>query len=289
MGQGDQNRQHQAGIDATSPQLKALQILSPKMGNDTEPTDTDKSLLREVRHYLEAVATDMTHYEVIRGLMHDLSNRVAYHRNALEQLRNKQRILIERDPIYRHLKAITDEAQSTLDNLQDVVDKIRRPPYQPGNYHLFDIREVVKRAAESMRSALEHANMTTHFELDHVECYGDPALLNNVVLNLILNSIQAQKTRSRMRRNAIHLRLKRSATTWTLTFWDEGPGINQAVWQPPSRIFEAGSTERRDTVGTGYGLFVSRKIIELSLRGTMELVDARSALFRITCPILESG
>src|SRR5208282_4392452 len=213
--------------------------------------DGDQSLLN--------ISRDLTHYEVIRALMHDLLHRVGDHRASLNALQSKQRILFGGDPTYRHLQVIMEEAQSTFGALQDSVEKMRAAPFRQNlEPEPFDLREVMMRAIATMHLALQQANVNVVTELDDVQSHGRPALLENVVMNLIINSIQAQKSRPRMRRNAIHMRLKRIANDWVFTFWDEGPGINQAVWQPPSRIFDAGTSSGR--ANTGYGLYLSRRI-----------------------------
>jgi signal transduction histidine kinase len=84
-----------------------------------------------------------------------------------------------------------------------------------------------------------------------------PTKLGQVVLNLIVNAMQAIAERPRSQ-NVISVRLKLDGAWAVLEVADNGPGIAE---QDLSRIFDPFFTSKQG-VGTGLGLAISRRIVE---------------------------
>ncbi len=91
--------------------------------------------------------------------------------------------------------------------------------------------------------------------LPRVRCY--PGQLNQVFLNLLMNSCDALD--AARRKGRIRIRTRPVPRGVRLEFQDDGPGIPQAV---RSRIFDPFFTTKPVGVGTGLGLSISHGILE---------------------------
>jgi two-component system NtrC family sensor kinase len=101
---------------------------------------------------------------------------------------------------------------------------------------------------------------TASLELD-VTCApkvkASPTKLGQVVLNLIVNAMQALSSRPRSE-NVVSVRLRVEDAWAVLEVADNGPGIPE---QDLIRIFDPFFTSKVG-VGTGLGLAISRRIVE---------------------------
>jgi PAS domain S-box-containing protein len=115
---------------------------------------------------------------------------------------------------------------------------------------------------------------------------GNEARLVQVVLNLVVNAIQALPVGS-VETNEVHLRTRDDGAQVLLEVSDSGPGVPVA---DRDRIFEPFFTTKEIGKGTGLGLFVCRNIVQ-GLAGDVEVLDrpAGGALFRVTLPAAPAG
>ena len=97
---------------------------------------------------------------------------------------------------------------------------------------------------------LDLALDTAHVRADHVE-------LQQVLINLVVNALQALKSVERPRRLTIRTSAGDSAGGVVLEVMDNGPGLGA---EPTERLFDAFYTTK--TNGMGMGLSISRSIVE---------------------------
>ncbi|MBL8923579.1 MAG: response regulator [Myxococcaceae bacterium] len=125
-----------------------------------------------------------------------------------------------------------------------------------------DLREVVELAARSVRGEARLRGEVT-LSLDHALVRGSRTNLGQVVLNLLVNALQAFDP-TRRARNAVKVTLVARDGRATLTVSDNGPGIGPDV---VGRIFDPFFTTKTEG-GTGLGLAISRQIVT-ELGGTI--------------------
>ncbi len=115
---------------------------------------------------------------------------------------------------------------------------------------------------------------------------GNEARLVQVVLNLVVNALQALPADS-TGTNEVTLRTRDEGARVLLDVADSGPGVPAA---DRDRIFEPFFSTKEIGKGTGLGLFVCRNIVQ-GLAGDVEVLDrpAGGALFRVTLPAAPSG
>jgi signal transduction histidine kinase len=112
-------------------------------------------------------------------------------------------------------------------------------------------------------------------EFEHIECY--PSKLNQVVMNILTNSIQAIKEKGE-----IHIKTVSSDTGVKISIKDNGRGMTPEV---KKHIFEPFFTTKEVGKGTGLGLSISFGIIEQH-NGDIDVISepGKGTEFIITLP-----
>jgi PAS domain S-box-containing protein len=195
--------------------------------------------------------------QLISGVAHELNNPLSAIVAFSQLLRADERLP---DELSRDADLLMREADRTRRIVQNLLDfaRQRRPERQPT-----DLAALVERTLELHSYALGTASISVERELpdDLPPVDADPGQIQQVLLNLTLNAIQAIGTRPEGGRIAIRAT---AVTTETgkrrvrLTIADDGPGISSAVH---ARLFEPFFTTKPVGQGTGLGLPVSYGII----------------------------
>ncbi len=139
-----------------------------------------------------------------------------------------------------------------------------------------NVQSLFERAAQLVAPAAATHNITLELDLPltDLELHADRAKLEQVLLNLANNAIEAQGPAG----GRLVLRARRQPHTVTIEVEDAGPGI-----PPNSPIFDAFYSTKQQ--GTGLGLSISHRIVT-DHGGTIhfESVPGRT-LFRIVLPV----
>jgi C4-dicarboxylate-specific signal transduction histidine kinase len=143
------------------------------------------------------------------------------------------------------------------------------------------LNEVVAEVAELVHgeAARNRVSLTTHLADALPLVQGDRVQLQQVVLNLIMNAIEAMSETSEGPRR-LAIRTMSDATHAVVSVQDSGPGLNSATIE---RIFEAYYTTKAR--GLGIGLSICRSIIE-GHRGKLWAAqnEDRGATFSFSIP-----
>ena len=138
------------------------------------------------------------------------------------------------------------------------------------------LRAVVGGVIEFLDAELERARVEVRTEVPDLHVQGDPDLLHQVFLNLVLNSIQALDALEASR--AISICAARQAANTVIEISDNGPGMTEEV---AAQAFEPFFTTRPQRGGTGLGLAVARNIIE-EHGGSIQALPGAGGRFVIT-------
>ena len=122
---------------------------------------------------------------------------------------------------------------------------------------------------------------------ESLEVQGDPDLLHQVFLNVLINAIQAlEATEAGQRRIEVDVELseerERAGLFASIRIRDTGPGIPKEI---AGHVFDPFFTTKTGSKGTGLGLAVARGILE-DHEGSIEAVShpEGGALFRLLLP-----
>jgi signal transduction histidine kinase len=145
-----------------------------------------------------------------------------------------------------------------------------------------DVNEIIRGALESMSSELADRNVEPRAELiselPHV--YGNRSQLQEVVLNLLVNALEAMGT-TYNRNRVLRVRTELRGNTVAVLVQDSGPGIDK---DRLDSIFTAFISTKPH--GMGLGLAICRMIIDYHGGKLVALSDGRDgASFEFVLPI----
>ena len=187
-----------------------------------------------------------------------------------------------------------ETACGVLDSMQEAIDRAARIVHEMLAFSRSENLQLVTCAVNQLiQNALSmvHVELTKRkitlvrdLPLDLPNIRADPAKLSQVIVNLIMNAMQAmpdggsiEVRTSLAKMHSIHRdegardagRLRTGDPVVVIEVRDHGPGIPE---QSISRIFEPFYTTKRTGEGTGLGLSVSKQIVELH-RGHLEVAN----------------
>jgi C4-dicarboxylate-specific signal transduction histidine kinase len=201
---------------------------------------------------------------VAASIAHEMKNPMMWVTNSLSFAQKELRRLAEQN-IPGSIKQQIEEIEASLtdtrtgvDRVVDIVKGIEMPTRSDsGALRPTDFAEVLRL---SLRLVSGELMRCASLELD-VTCApkvkSSPTKLGQVVLNLIVNAMQAISVRPRGE-NVISVRLRIEDAWAVLEVADNGPGIPD---EDIDRIFDPFFTSKVG-VGTGLGLAISRRIVE---------------------------
>lgn len=144
----------------------------------------------------------------------------------------------------------------------------------------FDIKELINEIIENSKAKFADKHFIVSYDGENAQIYGDKEKLHQVFLNLIQNSFEAAEEAGEIK---IDSNINNGKIEFTLK--DNGLGIPNDM---KNKIFEPFYTTKSS--GTGLGLAVARKIIELH-NGKIELVSSckGETIFQIELAINNNG
>jgi two-component system NtrC family sensor kinase len=260
-------------------ELSALAAAEAAVSSDLRRANED---LQAANHELKAAQTQLVQAakmaslgELVAGVAHEINNPLAFVMSHIEttkkSLERFRVALPEALPLpareqWQRAQARLVETELGLTRIRDLVVKLRTfARLDEGERKSVSIRECV----ESVVAILGHRlkdRICVEIDLgppDTLECY--PSLLNQVLLNLVVNSIDAIDGTG-----TIKIAAGADGDTFVISVTDDGAGI------PPSlrdRVLEPFFTTKPVGQGTGLGLSIAYSIIKKH-DGTFDLTDA---------------
>lgn len=228
-------------------------------GTDTDITEQKRAErnLDETRHELARVARVTSLAHCTASIAHELSQPLAsIQLNSKACLRWLAGSNLSTDELHGALLDIAEAATQAHGVIRRDQEQYRHHIVEK---EALDVNAMVHQVASLVRSRLQQGGVTLDLLLDHdtPPVRGDRVELQQVLLNLLLNGIEALETVDpRSRRITIDTRLTGTQLVQT-TVQDTGPGIRAA---DADRLFRPFYTTKPR--GTGIGLSISRFIIE---------------------------
>ena len=217
--------------------------------------------------------------ELTASLAHEMLHPIATARNnARSALRFLDMNPVDLGEVREALECVVRDA----DRGKDIVSRIREHVKKaPPRKERFDVNEAIREVIEMVQTAINKnkVSVSTQFMEGSLPVVGDRVQLQQVVLNLIMNAVEAMSSVKGVRNLSINTDQNKAGGI-LVAVRDSGPGIDP---EQSDRVFEPFYTTK--TTGVGMGLSICRSII--AAHGGRLWVDADrggGAIFQFTLP-----
>ena len=248
---------------------------------------TERKRAQDERERLGQLEADLAHInrlsmmgELAASLSHEILHPIATARN---NARAGMRFLEMSPPNLSEVKEALGCVVRDADRAKDIVGRIRSQIKRaPPQKERFDLHEAINEVIVMVRSAIakDAISVNTRLMDGLVPVQGDRVQLQQVLVNLILNAVEAMSSVEDGARE-LSIRTEQSQTGGVLVaVHDSGPGIDSVNLE---RVFEPFYTTK--TNGIGMGLSICQTIIHghggrLSVRAN----EPRGTVFQFTLP-----
>ena len=165
------------------------------------------------------------------------------------------------------------------------VGKFTRQGFQEKT--IVDLNDVVTNSTLFTRGTWKNkANLSTELSEKHPKILASSAELNQILINLIVNSVHAIEDVPGNKKHHIKIKTDIHENHATLIVSDTGAGMSPEVQQ---KIFTPFFTTKKTDRGTGQGLAIVKKILE-NIKGEITLVSKKDigTVFTIKIPLAQA-
>ncbi len=227
----------------------------------------EMALVRQQRNFLLSIT-------------HELKTPLAAIKLCIETLEKHKKLSLEEQSV------LQNNALSNTDRLSSLIDKVLlatriesgQKLIQNSNIDLAELtNQIVKRFKDSKLTGNRIIEVSTD-EMNDANV--DPQYYDSILSNLFENAIKYGGD------GAITVALKNKPGLVELRVSDQGPGISQKnKFKIFDKFFREGNEETRTKKGTGLGLFIVKKLVELH-HGTISLSNnhPQGCVFTVTFP-----
>jgi PAS domain S-box-containing protein len=242
----------------------------------------------EKLHQLESDLAHMNRLGIIgeqaASLVHEITQPIATARNNAQAALN----FLDRQPrelgdVREALACVVGDADRAGEIIDRIRDHIRKAPPRKAR---FDLNNAIDEVILLGRSAISKNEVVVQTRLAEglFPVQGDRVQLQQVILNLVLNAVEAMGVVEAGPRELLISTEQTEANGVLVAVRDSGPGIDP---EHVERVFEAFYTTKSS--GVGMGLSICRSIIDAhGGRLWAESNDPRGAVFQFTLPGAET-
>lgn len=189
------------------------------------------------------------------GIAHELNNPLGvismFTQMALKKVTHD-------NPLQEYLNVIKRNTEVCKKVIKSLLSYARMVPVYPRDVNLNDcVTDVLFMCKPLMEK--QGIRLETNFTRGLPDFKGDPDLLRQVFMNIVVNAIQALEKGGNLKVTSDCLQEDGILEAARLTFEDDGPGI---IPEHMARLFEPFFTTKPEGMGTGLGLSTCKNIVE---------------------------
>lgn len=230
---------------------------------------TQQALLDQQKQFFKAQRVLLTG-EMASGISHELKQPLAGIRYLTQGC------------LYR-LKGSEPELQTAMhkvieqvDRAQDTINRLRSFCQQDSQRCRLDLSQLLDETLNLMRPDFKRIKLEPKLELQPGQVYADPSLMQQVIVNLIRNSLDAMDETQAPK---LEITLKSLSETVIMEIIDNGKGLSDSQLE---RLFMPFETSKPQ--GTGLGMVICKRIVE-EHQGQLEAVRLEQGLcMRLSLP-----
>ncbi len=247
------------------------------------------TLMHQLQEHAEASRIlEIHHGQINRAemavlLAHDFGHKIEFTKHHLKEFVQYCKNHWTNRQLPKQIQLAANDLQKSCDGLELILAQIRRlgdgVSMDEGT---FNVKSVFKSIADQLGQVLQRHNMALEMRCpENLEIYGAQSVLLQSLFNLVINSIDAQKTTGRKKKNTVHLSCREiDGSRLEFTVWDEGPGVSPIYFPDPEKIFDIGTSSKPNSIGTGTGLPNSRSLLGRAFGAKLQLINRTNATFR---------
>ena len=246
---------------------------------------TDRKRARDEHERLRKLESDLAHMnrlsvmgELTASLAHEITQPIASANNA----RAAQNFLDMQPPdlgeVREALGCVVGDTDRAGNIIERVRDQMKKAPPRKGQ---FDLNEAINEVIVLGRNAVIKNGVSVQTRLSEAmyPIHGDRVQLQQVILNLFLNAVEAMGSVEAKPRDLL-ISTEQDHTGILVAVRDSGPGLDPSHLE---RVFDAFYTTKSS--GMGMGLSICRSIIDAhGGRLWAEANEPRGACFNSRCP-----
>jgi len=208
--------------------------------------------------------------QMAAGIIHEINNPLSYidvNVHALSGMVDGIACTEENKEIIEELNEIGEDLKEGINNIKDIAAGLKRFTYQAeGNaFEDVDLNDEIRTIATVSKNEYKYYSELTIEEGQISLVHVDPGKIKQVLLNLIINAVHAIKD-SEGDWGQIRIKTYEEGDHVFCEVNDNGGGIPEEI---QDKIFESFFTTKAEGVGTGLGLSLSKKIIEVDHEGEL--------------------
>ena len=225
------------------------------------------------------------YFELTEKLIADVSNKcpeLSEHFSSINRYKDTEKVEFILDDI----DELFTESREGFERITSIVDSLRsfsRIDYSD-NFSEYDINKAIDATLKVARNEIKYvAEVETEFDnIPPIICKGNE--INQVLLNILVNSAQAISIQRRPEKGKIHIKTYEKDNHVLCEITDDGPGIPQKII---NNIFDPFFTTKEVGKGTGIGLSISYDIIVSKHHGELlvDSVEGKGTTFTIKLPL----
>lgn len=267
-----------------------IEYAGQNMGGFTDEAGSLRAPRSRIETQLKRVDTELAHAaristlgEMVSSIAHELRQPLSV---ILTDGDTTLRWLSREEPNLRKVQSIVERILESARRASDIINRIKEMAvkHAPDVSHL-DVNTIVVDAAKivARECRARSVSLTYQLAVGGREIAGDSVQLQQVLVNLLMNAMQAIDASDNARRE-IHVATVRSENEVEISIRDTGPGIASSDIE---RIFEPFFSTKKS--GMGLGLAICRTIVETH-GGSISASQAQGggAMFTIILPTVNS-
>jgi C4-dicarboxylate-specific signal transduction histidine kinase len=242
---------------------------------------TDRKRVKEAKRQPDADFAHMNRVSIMGELAASPAQEIAQPiASARNNVRAAQSFLETQPPNLGEVRQALACVVGDVDRVRDIIDRVREHiKKSPPRRERFELNAAINQVIVLARSAIIRNGVSVPTVLGDGQCFvqGDHVQLQQVVLTLILNAIEAMGSVETGARELL-IRTEQNRAGVLVSVRDSGPGIDP---EHVARVFEAFYSTK--TSGLGMGLSICQSIIDAhGGRLWAEAHEPRGAVFRFT-------
>ena len=174
-----------------------------------------------------------------------------------------------------------NEIESMTKYMSNTIDDFKQFVSIDKHKTRFNVVKTIKKSIEIVDAAFLHEkiNLIIKYSEDNITFEGFSNNLQQVML-VILNNTKDAFILRKIKNGTVTIEIKEKSESCIITVSDNAGGIDKDV---KDKIFEPYFTTKHPSLGTGLGLYISKKILEKSMNGIIEVFNInKGAKFVIT-------